>query len=62
MSNYSSSMEVMYDQQRLTKKKKMSIVNPVLFLVALAAFLLPGELKFFAWGIILLVFVAKKAF
>ena len=62
MSNYSSSMEVMYDQQRSIKKKKLSIVNPVLFLVALAAFFLPGELKFFAWGMILLVFICRKTF
>lgn len=62
MGSYSSSMEVMYKEQRLAKKKKLSVVNPALFLLAILVTFIPGEVKYYAWGVLLLVYVARKAF
>ena len=60
MAECKPSMEVMYKRYELGKQKNIVLVNSVLFLLALAALFLPGEMKFYVLGVLLVTYIYRK--
>jgi hypothetical protein len=60
MGNYTPSMELMYKRYKLNKEKDLSIVNSVLFLIALGVLFIPGEIKYYIITILLITYVYRK--
>ena len=60
MAECKPSMEIMYKRYELGKQKNIFLVNSVLFLIALAALFLPGEIKYYVLGVILVTYIYRK--
>ena len=60
MGNYTPSMELMYKRYELGKEKDLSIVNSVLFLIAIGVLFIPGEIKYYIITILLITYLYRK--
>lgn len=58
--DYKPAIEVSYKRYELGKQKNIVLVNSALFLIALFALFLPGELKFYVLGVLLVVYVYRR--